>query len=213
MSETGKVKKWLADKGFGFITGSDGVDIFCHARDLGESSLIEGLPVTFDVEDDRDGKKKKAVNVRGEGCKVPEKGQYTGTCRSWIHEKGFGFIKGNHSENDVFVHFRNLVGGDMLYEGGEVYYNVVPGDRDPAKLNASEVTGPGVIRSQKGGKGKGDPKGGWGGGWGDPWGGAGAWGGGWAAPPGGGGMWGAPPAPGAWGGAAPAAGGWGGKGW
>ena len=57
--------KWFNDsKGFGFITGEDGGDVFVHyASILGEGfkSLTEGDSVSYDVENGPKGP--KAVNV------------------------------------------------------------------------------------------------------------------------------------------------------
>lgn len=48
--DTGKVKTWLEDRGFGFITGDDGRDIFVHARQLprGVRVLRAGDRVQYD---------------------------------------------------------------------------------------------------------------------------------------------------------------------
>ena len=47
--------KWLnADKGFGFITGEDGNDVFAHFSAIqsdGFKTLDEGQAVTFDTEE------------------------------------------------------------------------------------------------------------------------------------------------------------------
>ena len=60
--------KWFNDsKGFGFITGEDGTDLFVHHGDIqgaGFKSLAEGDSVTFDATQGPKGP--KAVNV----CKV-----------------------------------------------------------------------------------------------------------------------------------------------
>ncbi|MEA4875612.1 cold-shock protein [Anaerorhabdus sp.] len=49
---TGKVKWFNAEKGYGFITGDDGQDIFVHFSAIqtdGFKSLDEGQAVNFDV--------------------------------------------------------------------------------------------------------------------------------------------------------------------
>ncbi|MCG8485610.1 MAG: cold-shock protein [Clostridia bacterium] len=48
----GTVKWFNADKGFGFITGEDGQDVFAHFSQIqseGFKTLVEGQNVTFDV--------------------------------------------------------------------------------------------------------------------------------------------------------------------
>jgi cold shock protein len=50
---TGTVKKLVRDRGFGFVQGSDGVELFFHrSAILGEGfdALTEGQAVEFDVE-------------------------------------------------------------------------------------------------------------------------------------------------------------------
>ncbi|MCR8969921.1 cold-shock protein [Facklamia sp. 7083-14-GEN3] len=50
---TGTVKWFNADKGFGFIEGQDGNDVFAHFSNIqgdGFKSLDEGQTVTYDVE-------------------------------------------------------------------------------------------------------------------------------------------------------------------
>lgn len=64
MMHTGKVKFFVADKGFGFITEDNGKDIFVHytgIKSSGYKTLEEGQTVSFDiVEGDRG---PQAVNV------------------------------------------------------------------------------------------------------------------------------------------------------
>jgi CspA family cold shock protein len=63
---TGTVKKLVRERGFGFITGSDGVEVFFHRSAVqgdGFDALAEGQAVTFDVE--RGEKGPRAANVRG----------------------------------------------------------------------------------------------------------------------------------------------------
>ena len=67
---TGTVKWFNADKGFGFIANDNGgEDVFVHFSAIvaegGYKSLQEGQHVTFDVETDpKNSKKLRAVNVR-----------------------------------------------------------------------------------------------------------------------------------------------------
>jgi cold shock protein len=49
---TGTVKWFNAEKGFGFITGDDGQDVFVHYSSIqmaGYRVLEEGQPVSFEV--------------------------------------------------------------------------------------------------------------------------------------------------------------------
>jgi cold shock protein len=60
----GKVKWFNESKGFGFITGEDGEDLFVHYSSIqsnGFKSLAEGDSVSYDVE--KGPKGPKAINV------------------------------------------------------------------------------------------------------------------------------------------------------
>ncbi len=62
---TGKVKWFNESKGFGFITGDDGKDVFVHYSDLageGFRTLAEDDAVEFDVTEGDRGP--KAINVK-----------------------------------------------------------------------------------------------------------------------------------------------------
>lgn len=61
---TGKIKKLILDKGFGFIADSDGKDVFFHKNNLVEiefTNLTGGEEVQFEVE--KTPKGLSAVNV------------------------------------------------------------------------------------------------------------------------------------------------------
>jgi len=60
----GKVKWFSSQKGYGFITGEDGKDVFVHHSSIkmeGYKTLEEGAEVEFDTE--KSDKGPKAVNV------------------------------------------------------------------------------------------------------------------------------------------------------
>ncbi|MDD4893886.1 MAG: cold shock domain-containing protein [Candidatus Omnitrophica bacterium] len=61
---TGKIKKLVRDRGFGFISDTDGRDIFFHQSSVVDSkfdSLAEEQTVEFDVE--KSPKGPRAINV------------------------------------------------------------------------------------------------------------------------------------------------------
>ena len=62
---TGTIKRLVRDRGFGFILGSDGTELFFHRSALqgeGFETLTEGQAVEFDVE--KGDKGPRATNVR-----------------------------------------------------------------------------------------------------------------------------------------------------
>lgn len=67
MAQTGTVKFFNNEKGFGFIKPDDGgADIFVHISAVqasGLDGLADNQKVSFDTEPDRRGKGPKAVNI------------------------------------------------------------------------------------------------------------------------------------------------------
>ena len=67
MRQSGTVKFYNAQKGYGFIKPDDGGrDVFVHITAVeraGLKSLNEGQRISFDVEPDKKGKGPKAVNL------------------------------------------------------------------------------------------------------------------------------------------------------
>jgi CspA family cold shock protein len=62
---TGTIKRLVRDRGFGFILGSDGTELFFHRSALqgeGFETLTEGQAVEFDVE--KGDKGPRATNVK-----------------------------------------------------------------------------------------------------------------------------------------------------
>ena len=62
----GTVKWFNADKGFGFITGEDGTDVFAHFSQInidGFKTLDEGQKVTFDVADGPKGPQAENIKI------------------------------------------------------------------------------------------------------------------------------------------------------
>ena len=68
MTQTGVVKFFNGEKGYGFIKPDDGsADIFVHVSALeqaGLHSLDEGQKVSYDVEPDKKGQGPEALNLR-----------------------------------------------------------------------------------------------------------------------------------------------------
>jgi cold shock protein len=65
MTTNGTVKWFKDDKGYGFIAGEDGVEVFVHFSAIegeGFKSLAEGQKVTYDVTQGQKGL--QATNVR-----------------------------------------------------------------------------------------------------------------------------------------------------
>ncbi len=64
--ETGTVKWFNAEKGFGFIAREGGADVFVHYSAISQAGfrkLLEGQKVNFDVENGKTGKGPQAINV------------------------------------------------------------------------------------------------------------------------------------------------------
>ncbi len=62
----GTVKWFNADKGFGFITGEDGKDVFAHFSQInsnGFKTLEEGQKVSFDVTQGQKGPQAENITV------------------------------------------------------------------------------------------------------------------------------------------------------
>lgn len=73
MRYQGSLKKWNAERGFGFIVADDGgAELFVHISAFARNGQLPvvGEPLSFEVEPDRDGKK-RAVRVGRPGDAVP----------------------------------------------------------------------------------------------------------------------------------------------
>jgi cold shock protein len=67
MAQTGTVKFFNTERGYGFVKPDDGGrDVFVHitaVEGAGLKTLSEGQRISFDVEPDKKGKGPKAVNL------------------------------------------------------------------------------------------------------------------------------------------------------
>jgi cold shock protein len=66
MFMTGTVKWFNSEKGFGFITGDDGVDVFAHYSQIqadGFRNLEEGQKVTFEVAQGQKGPQAEKIEL------------------------------------------------------------------------------------------------------------------------------------------------------
>eukprot|EP00933_Yihiella_yeosuensis_P031198 TRINITY_DN2474_c0_g2_i1.p1 TRINITY_DN2474_c0_g2~~TRINITY_DN2474_c0_g2_i1.p1 ORF type:complete len:178 (+),score=42.81 TRINITY_DN2474_c0_g2_i1:81-614(+) len=137
---TGTLKKFFADKGFGFIEPeAGGEDLFAHSKQFqGDSdSLRGGETVSYETEwDDRKGKDKAGSwsvvgggggggggygggGRRGGGGG----GSKTGTVKKFFSDKGFGFITPDDGGDDLFAHSKQLDGDQYsINEGDKVSY-------------------------------------------------------------------------------------------
>ena len=61
---TGKIRKWIDDRGFGFITPDEGgADVFVHFSGIRSGHIKQGDTVEFDTEISERTQKPQAINV------------------------------------------------------------------------------------------------------------------------------------------------------
>ncbi|GAA0318259.1 cold shock domain-containing protein [Kineococcus aurantiacus] len=59
-----------------------------------------------------------------------------GKVRSYDEERGFGFIRSPEAPDDVFFHFKDVVGGEEGdFEGATVEFTLTDGERGPKASN------------------------------------------------------------------------------
>ncbi|CAF2116748.1 unnamed protein product [Rotaria magnacalcarata] len=149
--EFGSVKRWTAERGFGFIRrASSGQDLFCHVRSLkdGVQSLEPGQSVEYSVHQTDKGEEARDVTIL-DGGRLTNQEQdnsstenlgerHKGTVRKWLAGRGFGFIQRDAGGSDLFVHFRNLSNGaQSLEEGQAVEFNIAKNDKGEVAQNVT----------------------------------------------------------------------------
>jgi len=103
MSLSGTVKFFSFTKGYGFISGADGEDVFVHVS-VCDNPLKEGDEVKYDVEFNEQKQKSAAVNVTGGS--------------GWREEKGDGKGKGKKGGGGYNSYDDGGYGGNSSYGGG-----------------------------------------------------------------------------------------------
>ena len=62
-----------------------------------------------------------------------------GTVKRWLNGRGYGFIKPDEGEEDVFVHHSELRGAYSLREGQRVEFDVERTPRGPRAINVKLI--------------------------------------------------------------------------
>eukprot|EP00929_Paragymnodinium_shiwhaense_P003594 TRINITY_DN104190_c0_g1_i1.p1 TRINITY_DN104190_c0_g1~~TRINITY_DN104190_c0_g1_i1.p1 ORF type:complete len:529 (+),score=121.88 TRINITY_DN104190_c0_g1_i1:95-1681(+) len=145
----GTVKHWYEDKGFGFVIPDiGGEDVFVHRTSLLDGdSLSPGGKVSYESFFDQAKGKMMAKNVSGANPKGAGKGtpapgggggammmaagqMKPGKVKAWYEEKGFGFIVPDGGGEDVFIHKKELIDSQTLWQDAPVLFEA---NWDPAK--------------------------------------------------------------------------------
>merc|ERR1719199_1198890 len=165
MSNTGTVKIFNPVKGFGFITDAEGKDIFCFIKSCNTTETsgvpVQGDTVTYDIVPSKmKAGEMQADNVTG-GTGVPPKrggGVHQGTCKSFVVDKGWGFIIGPDGA-DIFFHAKGVTDGSTPEKGDTLNFDLEESKQKPGQMLAVNITG-GTAWGK--GKDKGKGKGGYG---------------------------------------------------
>mmetsp|Transcript_15310 Transcript_15310/g.41957 ORF Transcript_15310/g.41957 Transcript_15310/m.41957 type:complete len:306 (-) Transcript_15310:99-1016(-) len=154
----GTLKKFFADKGYGFITSDDGSgDLFAHKNAFvgSEDDIRDGAKVSYESKlDDRSGKPRASTwSVDGPGVGASngcggygasQTGQRastssagTGQLKKFFADKGYGFITADDGSGDIFAPVRTFTGVDSdIQEGMKVNYDAGT-DNNTGKPRAS----------------------------------------------------------------------------
>ena len=155
--EMGTIKRWNAEKGFGFIgRANGGDDAFVHKKECGDKDLVQGQVVSFVFEEGPKGASAKKVReeeggVGGEVAVEEDEGERElGKVKSYNEEKGFAFISRCAGGDDVFGHKREF-GGVEPYVGQPVSFILENTEKgDTAKKIREEESVPQPILSDEG---------------------------------------------------------------
>jgi len=149
--EMGSVKRWTGERGFGFIRRANGgPDLFCHVRSLkdGITALEEGQTVQFTIQTTDKGEEARNVMILDDDTNQTRQQEtnsnfnsdqrQTGTVKRWIPEKGYGFLRRDSGESDVFVHLRELSDGvTSLDEGQTVEFEIKRSEKGETAHNVT----------------------------------------------------------------------------
>ncbi|WP_439153038.1 cold-shock protein [Winogradskyella sp.] len=64
-------------------------------------------------------------------------GKHEGTVKFFSYKKGFGFIKLDDSDEEIFVHASDLI--DKIRDNNHVIFNIEASDKGPIAVNVRRV--------------------------------------------------------------------------
>jgi len=150
----GKITRWEV-----VIEGDDGETYFATKGNVESTSFGAGRRVQFDINPDENGDKKLAAYIIKTGESddedsedeseddedaTPSDGKQTGVCVSWRHESGFGFIKPDDGEKELFVHRENCSlkdEGRNIRVGSKVEFRMESGEKGDTAVDVAAVGG------------------------------------------------------------------------